>query len=291
MTIVINGNLLAKEIYNVIKNKAKIISSNFRTLPSLATILIGSNASSEIYVKEKIKIAHQLGIKTELIRLESNVSSEKLEYLIKFLNKKTDVTAILVQLPIPRHINPSIIFKSIDYKKDVDAFSVYNTGLLNHWEPKIMPCTPQGILFVLKKYIKNLCGKKVLILGRSIIVGRPMSSILIQESCTVTIAHSKTREIQKECKSADIVIAATGTPNLVKASWIKKGAFVIDVGINRVDQKLVGDIDFSNILGIASYVTPVPGGIGPLTIANLMLNIYRLFYIQNNINDRDLFIK
>ncbi len=209
-------------------------------------------------------------------------------YIIS-LNNDISITGILVQLPLCNNLNEYIVFKSIDYKKDVDGFGILNTGLLNHWKSEIMPCTPQGILYILKKYIKDLSGKKAVIIGRSIIVGRPMSSILIKENCTVTVTHSKTKNIKNECKNADILISAAGVPNLVKESWVKDNAFVVDVGINRVNNKLIGDVDFDNVKNKASFITPVPGGIGPLTVANLMLNTLRLFYIQNNLVRDEIF--
>ena len=188
-------------------------------------------------------------------------------------------------------MSKEIVFETINYKKDVDAFGIYNIGLLNHWKSQIMPCTPQGILFILKKYLKDLSGKKVVIIGRSIIVGRPLASILIRENCTVTVVHSKTINIKEECSLADILIVATGVPNLIKADWVKKNSFVIDVGISRVNNKIVGDVDFENVKNFTSFITPVPGGIGPLTVANLLLNTLKLFLIQNNLSSDVAFIK
>ena len=285
MTNIIDGKLIAEDILKLVKNKINQI----KLRPKIATILVGDNTASEIYVKAKIRTAKSIGIETELIKLDNNTTNNELYKLITSLNNNNSITGILVQLPLCNNLNEDIVFQSIDYKKDVDGFGILNMGLLNHWRAEIMPCTPQGILYVLKKYIKNLSGKKAVIIGRSIIVGRPMASILIKEDCTVTITHSKTKNIKEECKNADILIAATGVPNLVKEDWVKNNAFVIDVGINRVNNKLLGDVDFENVKNKASFITPVPGGIGPLTVANLMLNTLRLLYIQNDLVKDEIF--
>jgi methylenetetrahydrofolate dehydrogenase (NADP+)/methenyltetrahydrofolate cyclohydrolase len=291
MTHIIDGKLIAKEILLLVK---KDVEKNFELIklrPKIATVLIGNNPASEIYVKAKLRAAEKVGISTELVIFKEDIDNEKLREIIISLNKRPDITGILVQLPLPNSLDEQIIFETIDYRKDVDAFGIHNTGLLNHWKSKIMPCTPQGILYILKKYLKELSGKKAVIIGRSIIVGRPMASILIKENCTVTITHSKTINIKEECQQADILISATGIPNLVKADWVKKNAFVVDVGISRVDNKLVGDIDFEKVIGSASFITPVPGGIGPLTVANLLLNSLKLYLIQNNLSSDDFIIK
>ena len=285
MTNIIDGKLIAEEILKLIKSKI----TQIKLKPKIATILVGDNVASEIYVKAKIRTAKSIGIQTELIKLGKETTNNELYKLITSLNKNNSITGILVQLPLCNNLNEHIVFKSISCNKDVDGFGILNTGLLNHWKADIMPCTPQGILYILKKYINNLSGKKAVIIGRSIIVGRPMASILIKENCTVTITHSKTKNISEECKNADILIAAAGVPNLVKEDWVKNNAFVVDVGINRVNNKLIGDVDFESVKNKASFITPVPGGIGPLTVANLMLNTLRLLYIQNNIVKDEIF--
>ncbi len=289
MTNIIDGKLLAKNILKLVKNKVNEKFNQTNLIPKIATVLVGDNPASEIYVKAKLKAAKKVGINTKLINIYKEITNEELHNLIISLNNDISITGILVQLPLCNNLNEYIVFKSIDYKKDVDGFGILNTGLLNHWKSEIMPCTPQGILYILKKYIKDLSGKKSVIIGRSIIVGRPMSSILIKENCTVTVTHSKTKNIKNECKNADILISAAGVPNLVKESWVKDNAFVVDVGINRVNNKLIGDVDFDNVKNKASFITPVPGGIGPLTVANLMLNTLRLFYIQNNLVRDEIF--
>ncbi|MBY0580539.1 MAG: bifunctional 5,10-methylenetetrahydrofolate dehydrogenase/5,10-methenyltetrahydrofolate cyclohydrolase, partial [Rickettsiales bacterium] len=260
--------------------------------PKIATVLIGDNSASKVYVNAKLKAAENVGINTELLTFSEDIGNKKLCEIITTLNERPDITGILVQLPLPNHLDEQIVFENIDYRKDVDAFGIYNTGLLNHWKSQIMPCTPQSILYILKKYLKELSGKKAVIIGRSIIVGRPLASILIKENCTVTVVHSKTINIKEECSLADILIVATGVPNLVKADWVKKNSFVIDVGISRVNNKLVGDVDFESVKNTTSFITPVPGGIGPLTVANLLLNTLKLFLIQNNLSsDVDLIEK
>ena len=283
MAKVINGRFLAEQIYKSIESKVAKILNQTTKRPKLATVLIGDNAASRIYVNAKIKAARRVMINTELVTLDKCITNDTLYKVIDVLNQRSDITGFLIQLPIPKHLDESIIFKSINYKKDVDGFGIYNTGLLNHWQSNIIPCTPQGILHILKKYIDDLSGKKAIVIGRSIIVGRPMAAILIKENCTTVIAHSKTQNIESECRSADIIISAVGSPRLLRAHWIKRDAFVVDVGINRVNSQIVGDVDFEEARNIASYITPVPGGVGPLTVAYLMLNTLKLFGIQNNI--------
>ena len=271
---IINGKLIAKKILRLIKNKVSEKFQQTNLIPKIATILINDDPISEVYIKTKIKIASDVGINTKLIHIRKTVTNNDLLNLIISLNKDSTVTAILIQLPVYKHINKNIIFQAIDYKKDVDGFGVMNIGLLNHWNPIIAPCTPQGILYILKKYLQNLIGKKAVIISRSIIVGRPMSSMLIEAGCTVTVVHSQTQNIKKECKSADILISAAGVPHLVKEDWVSNNAFVVDVGINRVCGTIVGDIDFHNVKNKALLITPVPGGVGPMTVAYLLMNTY-----------------
>ena len=291
MTYIINGKLVAEELLLSIKKEVEEKFEIIKLRPKIATVLIGDNPASKVYVSAKLKAAEKVGINTELLTFKEDIDNKKLREIITTLNERPDVTGILVQLPLPNHLAEQIVFESIDHKKDVDAFGIYNTGLLNHWKSHIMPCTPQGILYILKKYLKDLSGKKAVIVGRSIIVGRPIASILIREHCTVTVVHSKTINIKEECLLADILIVATGVPNLVKADWVKKNSFVVDVGISRVNNRLVGDVDFENVKSLTSFITPVPGGIGPLTVANLLLNTLKLFLIQNNLSSDVVFIK
>ncbi|MBY0580194.1 MAG: bifunctional 5,10-methylenetetrahydrofolate dehydrogenase/5,10-methenyltetrahydrofolate cyclohydrolase [Rickettsiales bacterium] len=291
MTYIINGKLIAQELLFSIKKEVAEKFEIIKKRPKIATVLIGNNSASKVYVNAKLRAAENVGINTELLTFNEDIDNKKLCEIITTLNERSDITGILVQLPLPKHLDEQIVFETINYKKDVDAFGIYNIGLLNHWKSQIMPCTPQGILFILKKYLKDLSGKKVVIIGRSIIVGRPLASILIRENCTVTVVHSKTINIKEECSLADILIVATGVPNLIKADWVKKNSFVIDVGISRVNNKIVGDVDFESVKNFTSFITPVPGGIGPLTVANLLLNTLKLFLIQNNLSNDVAFIK
>ena len=289
MSNIIDGKLIAEEILQKVKVKVEVLKTNFNIHPHIVTVLVGENSASEIYVKAKLQTAKRVGIDAQLLRLKSNSSNHELSELITSLNEDPKITGILVQLPLPNTLDPNIVFELIDHKKDIDAFGIYNIGLLNHWNTSILPCTPQGILYILKRYLgDDLSGKKAVVIGRSIIVGRPMASILIKESCTVTVTHSKTVNLKQECENADIVIAAAGVPLLVKADWIKDGCFVVDVGMNRLGDKLVGDVDLENVKSKAAYITPVPGGVGPLTVANLMLNALKLCYIQHSMDLKDI---
>ena len=283
MKKIINGFSIAKEILFNIKCKIIFLKKN-KINPYLVTLLIGMNTSSTIYVKSKIKIAISIGIKTKLFVISENINNVKIVSLIKKINKKNIYTGILIQFPLPTHIDKSTIFSLIHYKKDVDGFTYYNMGLLIHNNNNILPCTAQGIIYLLTKYFGNyIQSKKIIIIGRSLIVGKPLLLGLINLNCTVTLIHSFTNYFLKEINISDIIISSVGISNLIKNKYIKKGSFIIDVGINKINNKIMGDIQY-NILRKISYVTPVPGGIGPTTVASLMLNIVKLCYFQNNIN-------
>ncbi len=289
MPEIIDGKLLAEALIQEVRLKIERLKKLLNKTPKIVTVLVGENPASLVYVKRKIKTASAIGVDAKLIHLKSDISNDELKETVLKFNSDSSITGILIQLPLPSHLDSQIVFRNIDFNKDIDAFSIYNAGLQQHNNSYILPCTPQGILQILKKYIgDNLSGKKAVIIGRSVIVGKPMLNILLNENCTVTIAHSRTLDIEKECANADILIAAAGSPKLVKKSWVRKGAFVIDVGINRVDGKLIGDVDFDNIKNHADYITPVPGGVGPLTIANLMLNACKLCCLQNEVNYEDI---
>ena len=256
--------------------------------PGLATIIVGNDAASSIYVKNKRKSAKEVGIESFQYELSENIQEKELLELINELNLNSDVDGILVQLPLPKHINSDLIIDSIDVNKDVDGFNVINAGKTFIGRDSVIPCTPLGCLLMLKSIKIELKGKNAVIIGRSNIVGKPMAQLLLNEDCTVTIVHSKTFNIQALVKEADIVVAAVGSANLVKGSWIKKGAVLIDVGINRlkVENKniLVGDINFNEVKDIASYITPVPGGVGPMTIACLLMNTVFQCAKRNNVS-------
>ena len=284
---IIDGKLIASKV----KEQVSIAVSDLNQksiFPGLATIIVGNDAASSIYVKNKRKSAKEVGIESFQYELPENIQEEELLELINELNLNSDVDGILVQLPLPKHINSDLIIDSIDVNKDVDGFNVINAGKTFIGRDSVIPCTPLGCLLMLKSIKIELKGKNAVIIGRSNIVGKPMAQLLLNEDCTVTIVHSKTFNIQALVKEADIVVAAVGSANLVKGSWIKKGAVVIDVGINRlkVEDKniLVGDINFNEVKDIASYITPVPGGVGPMTIACLLMNTVFQCAKRNNVS-------
>ena len=240
-------------------------------------ILVGEDAPSKIYVKNKEKSAIEVGINSEVIRYPANLEEEVLLDKIKELNKNNKVSGILVQLPLPKHIDKRKVIKTIDPGKDVDGFHPINVGNLSFGYDSSIPCTPLGCSLLIKKVEKNLSGKHAVVIGRSNLNGKPMTQLLLKENCTVTITHSKTKNLKVECLRADIIIAAVGIPKLVKGDWVKKGAIVIDVGINKTDSGLVGDVDFDEVSKIAKAITPVPGGVGPMTIACLLNNTVECF--------------
>ena len=286
---IIDGKLIASKV----KEQVSVAVSDLNQksiFPGLATIIVGNDAASSIYVKNKRKSAKEVGIESFQYELSENIQEKELLELINELNLNSDVDGILVQLPLPKHINSDLIIDSIDVNKDVDGFNVINAGKTFIGRDSVIPCTPLGCLLMLKSIKIELKGKNAVIIGRSNIVGKPMAQLLLNEDCTVTIVHSKTFNIQALVKEADIVVAAVGSANLVKGSWIKKGAVVIDVGINRlkIEDKniLVGDINFNEVKDIASYITPVPGGVGPMTIACLLMNTVCLLYTSPSPRDR-----
>lgn len=252
--------------------------------PELAVILAGNDEASLIYDRNKQKAAQAAGMKCEIFHLPEDVSQDEVLSLIERLNANDNVNGIIVQLPLPKQISQAEILKKIKPEKDVDGFCPVNAGLLLANSPEaIAAATPKGIMHLLKSVFSDLSGKKAVVIGRSNIVGKPLASLLLNSNCTVTVVHSKTRDIENETRQADIVIAACGCPKMVKASWIKEGAVLIDVGINRVDGKLCGDIDFDDVKNKAAYITPVPGGVGPMTVAMLLENTFEAFLHQNNL--------
>ena len=284
MEKVIDGKLIAQNLRNDLKEEISELRSKYNKVPGLAVVQVGNVAASSVYVKDKTKSAIEVGIEVIDHHLNDNITQEELLDLIQVLNKQKNVNGILVQLPLPKHINEQIILDSIEPDKDADGFHPLNVGKLsisaNNDENLLIPCTPYGCLLMLKGLNIDLKGKNAVVIGRSNIVGKPMAQLLLKESCTVTIAHSKTVNLPEICNKADILIAAVGKPEIVKEDWIKDKAIVIDVGINRVEKqidgeiknKLVGDVDFANAQNKASSITPVPGGVGPMTIACLLRN-------------------
>ena len=251
--------------------------------PYLAVILVGNDEASLIYDRNKQKAALAMGMECDIYHLPEATSETELLQLVEKLNQDSKVNGILVQLPLPKHIDARRVIAKVDPAKDVDGFSPYNSGLLQTNDSQaVVAATPKGILRLLQSSLGDLCGKHAVIIGRSNIVGRPLASLLLNHDCTVTVAHSHTVNLPDLTKTADIVVAACGCPKLVKADWIKDGATVIDVGINRVDGKLCGDVDFDMVKEKAAYITPVPGGVGPMTIAMLLDNTYQAYLKQNN---------
>ena len=286
MSNIIDGKKLAGEIRSTVKQAVSDLNDT-GVHPGLATVIVGNNSASRTYVKNKIKSSNEVGIKSFNYDLDEKVDEEELIELIRKLNSDEKVDAILVQLPLSKHLCTSKIIDSINPDKDVDGFSLINAGRTFLNRHGVVPCTPMGCLLLLRSIKLNMEGKNAIIIGRSNIVGKPMSQLLLNENCTVTVAHSYTNNLSKVTKEADIIIAATGKQQMIKKDWVKKGAVVIDVGINRVikDRKiyLVGDVDFKEVSEIASYITPVPGGVGPMTIACLLVNTVVLAANRRNI--------
>lgn len=270
MAEIIDGKILAS---NIRKKVAEGIIHN-SIMPVLAVVLVGKNEASQIYVKNKKKAASEVGMHCDVYALSCDTTQKNVEDLVNSLNKNKNVHGIIVQLPLPDGMNEKEIISLISPVKDVDGLGVYNVGMLAMGESNIVAATPKGVLYMLKSVCEDLTSKNAVVIGRSNIVGRPMSSLLLNNDCTVTIVHSKTKDLSNIVKQSDIVIAACGCPKMIKKDWIKKGAIVIDVGINRVDGKICGDVDFDEVKEIASYISPVPGGVGPMTVAMLIDNTY-----------------
>ena len=284
MSNIIDGKLIAQNLRENLKNEINELKNKYNKVPGLAVVQVGSVAASSVYVKAKTKSALEVGIEVFDHHLENDTTQEQLIDLVTGLNNDRNVNGILVQLPLPNHINEQIILDSIHPEKDADGFHPLNVGKLSisstNDENLLIPCTPYGCLIMLKGLNIDLKGKNAVVVGRSNIVGKPMAQLLLKESCTVTVAHSKTKDLKKVCNEADILVAAIGKPEFIEGDYIKKGAIVIDVGINRVQinnngelkNKLVGDVSFSECEKKSSAITPVPGGVGPMTIACLLRN-------------------
>jgi len=275
--MIINGKKVAADLRGELKKKVVELKSSYNAIPGLTVILVGEDLPSKIYVKNKEKSAIEVGISSEVLRYSDNVEEQVVLNKIKELNKNDKVSGILVQLPLPKHINKRKVIETIDPKKDVDGLHPVNVGNLSSGYNSTIPCTPLGCYLLIKNTEKNLNGKHAVIIGRSNLNGKPMTQLLLKENCTVTITHSKTKDLKSECSRADIIVAAVGRPKLVKGDWVKKGAIVIDVGINKTDNGLVGDVDFDEVSKVAKAITPVPGGVGPMTIACLLNNTVECF--------------
>ena len=275
--ILIDGKKEAANLRLELKKEVLALKSKYNKVPGLTVILIGDLAPSQIYVRNKEKSAKEVGLKSEVIKYPSNVEEKTILNKIDELNKDDTVSGILVQLPLPKHIDKKKVIETIIPEKDVDGFHPVNVGNLSSGYESSVPCTPLGCYLLIKKMEPNLSGKKAVVVGRSNLNGKPMTQLLLKENCTVTITHSKTKDLKEECLKGDIVIAAVGIPELVKGDWIKKDAIVIDVGINKTDKGIVGDVAFDEVSKIAKAITPVPGGVGPMTIACLLKNTVECF--------------
>lgn len=278
---IINGRKIAEDIRNQVKQAVDLRAQNGLAVPGLATVLVGENPASQVYVRNKHKACDEVGIRSFGHVLPADASQQEVDALVKSLNADPQVHGILVQLPLPKHLDEEAVLAAIDLNKDVDGFSPVNIGRLAQKgrEPVFVPCTPAGCMVLLESTGVNLSGANAVVLGRSNIVGMPVALLLVKANATVTIVHSRTKNIEAFCRQADVLIAAIGQPELVKANWVKPGAVVIDVGINRIDDpttksgtRLVGDVDFASVSEVAAAISPVPGGVGPMTIALLMKN-------------------
>ena len=280
MAQIIDGKMISTIIKDECKEKAAALKEQGREV-CLAVIQVGSDPASSVYVNNKKKACAYIGINSLSYELEEETTQEELTKLIAELNERKDVNGILVQLPLPKHIDENAIIKAIDPKKDVDGFHPQSVGALCIGQPGFVSCTPAGIIELLKRSGVDICGKRCVIIGRSNIVGKPMALLMLRENATVTVAHSKTENLREVCKQADILIVAMGKPKFIDASYVKEGAVVIDVGIHRnQENKLCGDVDFESVSPVASAITPGPGGVGPMTIAMLMKNCVESIELQ-----------
>lgn len=275
MAIIIDGKSLAKKIRFDLKKEVDDLKKE-GTFPKLAVIMVGDDKASKVYVKNKSKACNEVGIEYEEVLMDENISIDELLDTIQKLNDRNDIHGILLQSPIPKHLDINRAFNKIDYRKDVDGFNPINVGKLSIGEDSFVSCTPYGVVKMFEEYNIDLQGKNVVIIGRSNIVGKPLIQCMLKKNATVTICHSKTENIKEITKQADVIIAALGKPKFVTSDMVKNGVVVIDVGINRCDDgTLVGDVDFENVEKKASYITPVPGGVGPMTVAMLMNNVVK----------------
>lgn len=274
---IIDGKAFAAKVRARVAAQVTELKKNHNLTPGLAVVLAGEDPASQVYVRNKNRSTLEAGMKSEEIRLSETVSQEEVLAVVSRLNEDPSIHGILVQLPLPDQVDETAVLDAIDPSKDVDGFHVINTGRQAVGLPAMVPCTPLGCIMMLKDKLGDLAGLNAVVVGRSNIVGKPMANLLLQESCTVTIAHSKTRDLPAVCRNADILVAAVGRPEMIRGGWVRPGATVIDVGINRIEgengkTKLVGDVCFPEVAEVAKAITPVPGGVGPMTIACLLAN-------------------
>ena len=284
--MIIDGKKIAENLRIKLKKEIEQLPAS-QIRPGLTVILIGDDSASQIYVRNKEKFAQEVGIRSKILKFDSTITEQNLISEIHKLNSDTSVHGILVQLPLPNHINSRKIISEIDPGKDVDGFHPVNVGNLSAGNEALVPCTPYGCYLLLKEVVSDLSGLHAVIIGRSNINGKPMAQLLLKEDCTVTIAHSKTKNLKQLCLTADILVAAAGKTHMVKSDWVKSDCVVIDVGINRLEEngnkKIVGDVDFENIKNKVKAITPVPGGVGPMTISCLLNNTFKAYKKINSI--------
>ena len=286
MAKILSGKTVSERIKGELREETERLKKDKGITPGLAVIIVGNDPASRVYVNNKKKACAEIGIYSEEYALPEGTPEEELISLIKTLNQKPDINGILCQLPVPKHISEERVINAIDPKKDVDAFHPVNVGKIMVGNFDFVPCTPSGVMELIAESGIEIEGKECVVVGRSNIVGKPQAMLLLHKNGTVTICHSKTKDLAEKTKKADILVAAVGKPNFITGDMIKPGAVVIDVGINRVaEKKLVGDVEFESAEKVASAITPVPGGVGPMTIAMLMKNTLKAAKIQNNITD------
>lgn len=288
---IINGKYIAENLLEKIKKKSLAFKKETNRSPTLVVIIVGANPASKIYVNNKIKKSQSVNIQSIKIQLPVDIKESEILKKIEELNSDDNIDGILVQLPLPQHISTVNVINQISISKDVDGFHPINFGNLCLGNDTIVPCTPLGCLYLIKKEIQSLDGLNVTILGRSNIVGKPIQALLLNENCTTTITHSKSKNLQDFTKQADILIVAIGKPEFITEEYVKKDSFIIDVGINRIisNQKIVGDVKFNNVIKKVKKITPVPGGVGPMTIAMLMYNTLKLSFTRNKIYFKKIF--
>ncbi len=274
--ILLNGREVATEVLKNVANEINTIKSNNKRVPGLAVLLVGDNPASKTYVNNKEKACNNIGIYSEVHKFQDNINQENLKERLEQLNNDNKIDGILLQLPLPSHLNSQKLINAINPKKDVDGLNPVNLGKLMSGQQCLKPCTPLGIIEILKHYSINITGAQVVVIGRSPLVGKPVSLLLLEKNASVTVVHSKSKNIEQITKTADILVCAIGKPKLVKKDWVKPGVIIIDVGINKITEqgkdKLVGDVDFEDVKAICKAITPVPGGVGPVTIAMLLSN-------------------
>ena len=281
---IIDGKKVSAEVKENVRQQTLQLKNDYNITPGLAVVIVGDDPASRVYVNNKKKACEVVGFMSEEYALPASTTQDELLDLVKTLNNKEDINGILVQLPLPKHLDGKAVIEAIDPSKDVDAFHAVNVGKIMLGEYDFLPCTPAGVMEMLHSYDISVEGKECVVIGRSNIVGKPMGMLLLHENGTVTICHSRTKNLTEVCRRADILVAAVGIPKFVKADMVKDGAVVIDVGMDRDENgKLCGDVDFENVKDKCSFITPVPGGVGPMTISTLMKNTLKACKLQNNI--------